>query len=121
MPRNAHAVNVEYSLGAETGKTYPAVCPGGSEDKRASLDAKDESFMYIVAIGWLYVALMMAITEKNVVAGVATFLFYGAGPVALVLYIMGTPGRRRRRKAQEAREDEERRQQEKAARQRGPE
>ncbi|MDK3022458.1 hypothetical protein QO239_07520 [Cupriavidus taiwanensis] len=53
--------------------------------------------MYIVAIGWLYVALMMAITEHNVVAGVATFLMYGVAPVALVLYIMGTPGRRRRR------------------------
>lgn len=53
--------------------------------------------MYIVAIGWLYVALMMAITESNVVAGVATFLMYGLAPVALVLYIMGTPGRRRRK------------------------
>lgn len=59
--------------------------------------------MYIVAIGWLYVALMMAITEHSIVAGVATFLFYGAAPVALVLYIMGTPARRQRRKAEEAR------------------
>jgi len=63
--------------------------------------------MYIVAIGWLYVALMMAITETNVVAGVATFLLYGLGPVAIVMYIMGTPGRLRRRKAREAREAEE--------------
>jgi hypothetical protein len=60
--------------------------------------------MYIVAIGWLYVALMMAITETNVVAGVATFLLYGLGPVAIVMYIMSTPGRRRRRKAREAEE-----------------
>nr|WP_315596658.1 hypothetical protein [uncultured Cupriavidus sp.] len=60
--------------------------------------------MYIVAIGWLYVALMMAITETNVVAGVATFLFYGLAPVSIVVYIMGTPGRRRRRKALEAQE-----------------
>ena len=62
--------------------------------------------MYIVAIGWLYVALMMAITETTVVAGVATFLGYGLAPVSLVLYIMGTPGRRRRRKAREAAEAE---------------
>jgi hypothetical protein len=41
--------------------------------------------MYIVAIGWLYVALMMAITEPNAVAGIATFLFYGVAPVAIVL------------------------------------
>ncbi|WP_029050635.1 MULTISPECIES: hypothetical protein [Burkholderiaceae] len=60
--------------------------------------------MYIVAIGWLYVALMMAITETSVVAGVATFLLYGLAPVSIVMYIMGTPGRRRRRRAQEARE-----------------
>lgn len=58
--------------------------------------------MYIVAIGWLYVALMMAITETSVVAGVATFLFYGLAPLALVLYILGTPGRRRRRREAEA-------------------
>ncbi|MFJ5382300.1 hypothetical protein ACIPID_11555 [Cupriavidus sp. CER94] len=60
--------------------------------------------MYIVAIGWLYVALMMAITETSVVAGVATFLLYGLAPVSIVMYIMGTPGRRRRRRAQEARD-----------------
>ncbi|KJK17791.1 membrane protein [Burkholderiaceae bacterium 16] len=60
--------------------------------------------MYIVAIGWLYVVLMMAITEHTVVAGVATFVFYGLFPVAILVYIMGTPGRRRRRKTEEARQ-----------------
>ncbi|GJG92931.1 hypothetical protein [Cupriavidus pauculus] len=60
--------------------------------------------MYIVAIGWIYVTLMMAITETNIVAGVATFLFYGVAPVSIVMYIMGTPARKRRRKANEAKE-----------------
>ncbi|WP_454763709.1 hypothetical protein [Cupriavidus campinensis] len=60
--------------------------------------------MYIVAIGWLYVAMMMAITETSLVAGVATFLFYGLAPVSILLYIMGTPGRRRKRQAREAAE-----------------
>lgn len=60
--------------------------------------------MYIVAIGWLYVVLMMAITEHTVVAGLATFVFYGLFPVAILVYIMGTPGRLRRRKAEEARQ-----------------
>ncbi|NYH99881.1 hypothetical protein [Cupriavidus plantarum] len=60
--------------------------------------------MYIVAIAWLYVALMMAISEHTVVAGVLTFLGYGVGPVALILYILGTPARKRRRKAREAAE-----------------
>lgn len=60
--------------------------------------------MYIVAIAWLYVALMMAISEHTVVAGVLTFLGYGVAPVALILYILGTPARKRRRKAREAAE-----------------
>lgn len=68
--------------------------------------------MYIVAIGWIYVALMMSITETNLVAGVATFLCYGVAPVSIIIYIMGTPGRRRRRQAREAAEQ--------AARQAGP-
>lgn len=73
-------------------------------EPRCGITERDENLMYIVAIGWLYVALMMAITETNVVAGVATFLFYGLAPVSIVVYIMGTPGRRRRRKALEAQE-----------------
>lgn len=53
--------------------------------------------MYIVALGWIYVVLMMSITETSVVAGVMTFLMYGMVPVSIILYVMGTPGRRRRR------------------------
>ena len=63
--------------------------------------------MYIVAIAWLYVALMMAVAEATNTTGtllgaLITFLLYGLGPVALVLYLMATPARRKRRKAQEA-------------------
>lgn len=60
--------------------------------------------MYIVAIAWLYVVVMMALTESSIVAGLATFLFYGLAPVALLVWLMGTPQRRRARKAREARE-----------------
>jgi membrane protein implicated in regulation of membrane protease activity len=52
--------------------------------------------MYIVAIGWLYVVLMMALTETSVTAGILTFLFYGLAPLALFLWLVGTPARRRR-------------------------
>ena len=52
--------------------------------------------MYIVAIGWLYVTLLMAATEPNLTAGVLTFLFYGLAPLALLLWLLGTPERRRR-------------------------
>ncbi len=53
--------------------------------------------MYIVAIAWIYVALLMALTEPSVVAGVLTFLFCGLLPCALLLWLMGTPQRRRNR------------------------
>ncbi len=55
--------------------------------------------MYIVAIAWLYVVLMMSLTERSIVAGVATFVFYGLAPLALVLWLMGTPQRRRNRRS----------------------
>jgi hypothetical protein len=51
--------------------------------------------MYIVAIAWLYVTFMMALTESTLVAGVLTFGFYGLLPCALLLWIVGTPQRRR--------------------------
>ncbi len=53
--------------------------------------------MYIVAIGWLWVVLMMAVTEPGLTAGLLTFLFYGLAPLALFLWLVGTPARRPRR------------------------
>jgi hypothetical protein len=53
--------------------------------------------MYIVAIAWLYVTLMMALTEPNIAAGILTFVFYGLLPCALLLWLIGTPQRRRNR------------------------
>lgn len=53
--------------------------------------------MYIVAIAWIYVVLMMSITERSIIAGIMTFLLYGVLPVAIILYVMGTPQRKRRR------------------------
>ena len=61
--------------------------------------------MYIVAIAWIYVVLLMSFTEATIVAGFATFLFYGLAPLAVLLYLMATPQRRRnRRKARAAHE-----------------
>lgn len=61
--------------------------------------------MYIIAIGWLWVVLMMAITESNLIAATLTFVFYGLLPCALLLWLLGTPARRRRQAAAQA-EDE---------------
>lgn len=52
--------------------------------------------MYIIAIAWLYVTVLMALTETNITAGILTFLLYGLFPLALLLWLLGTPERRRR-------------------------
>ena len=63
--------------------------------------------MYLIAIGWLYVALMMAVAEASasngsILGAVFTFVLYGLAPTALVMYLLGTPARKRALKAQEA-------------------
>ena len=65
--------------------------------------------MYLIAIAWIYVVLMMAVaealsTQGTVLGAVITFLMYGVAPLSVVLYIMGTPMRRRHRQAAEATE-----------------
>lgn len=65
--------------------------------------------MYLVAIGWLYVALMMAIAEAtntngSVLGGIFTFILYGLLPTGLLMYLLGTPARRQRIKARETAE-----------------
>jgi len=65
--------------------------------------------MYIVPLAWLYVALMMAVVEATSTTGtllgaVFTFVLYGVGPVALVVYLMGGPGRKRKIRAKETEE-----------------
>ena len=62
--------------------------------------------MYLVALAWIYVVLMMAVAEAGspngtVVGAVFTFLLYGVMPLAIVLYIGATPARRRMRRARE--------------------
>jgi hypothetical protein len=58
--------------------------------------------MYVIAIGWLYVTLLMAATEPNLTAGALTFVVYGAAPLALFLWLFGTPQRNRTRRARDA-------------------
>ncbi|MFM8610336.1 MAG: hypothetical protein ACKOCJ_07690 [Burkholderiaceae bacterium] len=63
--------------------------------------------MYLVVIAWMYVALMMAVAEANHSSGtllgaIVTFVLYGLLPVALVVYLMGTPARRKAIKEREA-------------------
>ena len=65
--------------------------------------------MLIVAMAWLYVALMMAVAEAtntngSVLGAVVTFVLYGLLPVLLVLYLMGTPARKKAIRLREARD-----------------
>ncbi len=63
--------------------------------------------MYLVVIAWIYVVLMMSVAEATnsngtLLGTIITFVLYGVGPVALVVYLMGTPARRKAIKKREA-------------------
>jgi hypothetical protein len=51
--------------------------------------------MYLIAIAWIYVVLLVSVANTTVVGGALTFLFAGIGPLALFLWLFGTPARRR--------------------------
>ena len=62
--------------------------------------------MYLIVIAWLYVTLLMALaeafsTQGSVLGAIITFVFYGLLPMALVVYLMGTPLRRKAIRKQE--------------------
>ena len=63
--------------------------------------------MYLIAIAWLYVAALMALAEGTADNGTwlgaaITFALYGALPLAIALYLFGTPARRAARRRAEA-------------------
>lgn len=63
--------------------------------------------MYIVAIAWAFVVVLMTLVEATSTQGTLlgalfTFLLYGVIPLTVVLYIMGTPARRKARRRAEA-------------------
>lgn len=50
--------------------------------------------MWLVAIAWIYVVGLMALTEHSIVAGIMTFLGYCVFPLSIVWYIAGSKMRR---------------------------
>lgn len=63
--------------------------------------------MWIVVVAWMFVVVLMTVAEAmspigSVLGAVMTFFLYGVGPLALVMYLLGTPMRRKRRRAREA-------------------
>lgn len=60
--------------------------------------------MYLVVIGWLYVAGMAAVVEATsangtVLGALVTFFFWGVLPLSIVVYLLRSPARRRARRA----------------------
>ncbi|WP_137176001.1 hypothetical protein [Massilia sp. HP4] len=55
--------------------------------------------MWIVAIAWIYVVVLMAATEPTVIGGIMTFVFYCAVPLSILFYLTGAKRRRQRRQA----------------------
>ncbi|TAG50211.1 MAG: hypothetical protein EAZ30_00450 [Betaproteobacteria bacterium] len=51
--------------------------------------------MYIIAIAWLYFVIMMAIVSDSIIVGLLRFVFLGAIPAGLLLWMA-----LRRRRAQ---------------------
>jgi amino acid permease len=53
--------------------------------------------LYLIATAWVYVVMLMALTENSVVAGVLTFFFYCLVPLFLVFYLALSSSRKRQR------------------------
>ena len=52
--------------------------------------------MWIVAVAWIYVVGLMAVTEPSVVAGIMTFFLYCVLPLSILCYLTGSRRRRAR-------------------------
>ena len=62
--------------------------------------------MFLVAIAWMYVVLMVAVVEATspqgtVLGAVFTLLLYGLLPLGIVLYLLSSSARRRLRRERE--------------------
>lgn len=69
--------------------------------------------MYLIAIAWGFVVVLMALveatsTEGTVLGAFFTLLLYGALPLSIVMYVLGTPMRRQARAKREALEQADR-------------
>jgi hypothetical protein len=64
----------------------------------------EDAAVYIVAIAWLYVLMLVSVMQPTVFRGIVTFVGAGLLPLALLLYLVGTPQRRRQRQRASAQE-----------------
>ena len=80
--------------------SFPAQAPGPLPRPRLTIRAM--LILLIIIIGWLYVTLLMALSESSLVAGVLTFVFYGLAPCVLPFWLLQSKIRRQRRLFREA-------------------
>ncbi len=76
--------------------------PTPSDSIQHFAPAQQHFTMYLIAIAWMYVVVMMTVAEATsangtVLGALFTFVLYGLLPLGIVLYIFGTPGRKRAR------------------------
>ena len=67
------------------------------------------SLTLIIVIGWLYVTILVAANVPTILAGIISFLFYGALPCGLLLYFAGSKVRRQRQRYKEMMAEKNRR------------
>jgi membrane protein implicated in regulation of membrane protease activity len=65
--------------------------------------------LHLIALAWMFVVVLMALAEGTSSQGswlgaFFTLLLYGVMPLAILLYVLGTPGRKRSLREREAQE-----------------
>ena len=65
-----------------------------------------DTMLHLVAAAWMFVVVLMAAAEATSpqgswLAAVLMLVFYGLLPLALLLYLLGTPMRRRARRKED--------------------
>jgi predicted membrane channel-forming protein YqfA (hemolysin III family) len=67
--------------------------------------------LYLVALGWIYVVVVVALVEAfspqgSVLGALVTLVGWGVLPLGVVLYILATPARRRAARERERASDD---------------
>ena len=65
----------------------PAIVRSSACKYHRALHKHRNNDVYVIAIGWLYVVMMMAAVSDSLLKGVIRFVFLGALPVGLLLWV----------------------------------
>ena len=65
----------------------PAIVRSSACKYHRALHKHRNNDVYVIAIGWLYVVVMIAAVSDSLLKGVIRFVFLGALPVGLLLWV----------------------------------